>query len=307
MEVDSEKLYQFEHGLNTYRLEQSVVPASVLGYGEISSIVRIEGMPGMAFKRMPLFHSVKSAKRYASDYHKYCDALKKAGLSLPADKTQIIQIEGRPVVLYIVQEQLPAEWFCHKLIHALSLDKIEVMITGIIQSIDLVWKFNRDNKPELELAIDGQISNWVWDGTNNPGSLLFVDTSTPLFRLNGIEQLDPELFLKSAPSSLRWIIRLLFLKEVMNHYYDPVKVYIDLAANLYKEQRPDLIPVVIDIINKYLEGKHEKITQKMVRNYYREDKLTWTVFLTFRRIDRWLKQHIFKERYEFILPGKVKR
>jgi hypothetical protein len=39
-----------------------------------------------------------------------------------------------------------------------------------------------------------------------------------------------------------WIIRLLFLKDVMSRYYDPRQVTIDLIANFYREQRADLVP-----------------------------------------------------------------
>jgi hypothetical protein len=40
--------------------------------------------------------------------------------------------------------------------------------------------------------------------------LIYFDTSNPLMQKGGQEQLDPELFLRNAPSFLVWIIRLLF-------------------------------------------------------------------------------------------------
>jgi len=138
-------------------------------------------------------------------------------------------------------------------------------------------------------------------------TLFYIDTSTPIFRKNGLEQMDPELFLKSAPFFLRWIIRLFFLDDVMMRYYDRRQVYLDLVANLYKEQRPDLIVSVIELINRHLPDGDEPLTLKEVDKYYREDKLIWTLFLTFRRIDRWLTTRVFRRRYEFILPGKIKR
>ncbi|MGD9898844.1 MAG: hypothetical protein AB7T22_06910 [Calditrichaceae bacterium] len=100
---------------------------------------------------------------------------------------------------------------------------------------------------------------------------------------------------------------MLFLSDVMNRYYDPRKVYIDLAANLYKEQRPDLIPLAVKIINENLFKGTEPLTLAEIEKYYREDKIIWTLFLSFRRIDRWIKTRIFKQRYEFILPGDIKR
>ena len=143
-------------------------------------------------------------------------------------------------------------------------------------------------------------------GANGP-AMIYIDTSTPLYRKGGVEQLDPELFLKGAPAALRWIIRLLFLKSVMNRYYDQRQVYIDLAANLYKEQRSDLVPITVEIINRHLFENLQPVTPRDVENYYREDKLIWTLFLAFRKVDRWVKTKLVRKRYEFLLPGKIKR
>ena len=57
--------------------------------------------------------------------------------------------------------------------------------------------------------------------------------------MDGVEQLDPELFLRSAPSFLVWLLRLLFLKDVVDRYYDFHLVAVDLIANFYKEQMRD--------------------------------------------------------------------
>ena len=122
-----------------------------------------------------------------------------------------------------------------------------------------------------------------------------------------VEQLNPDLILKTAPSFLRWILRLFFLKDVMNRYYEPRSVYMDLIANLHKEQRPDLVPIAIDIVNKYIKEPDKKFDIGEINKYYKEDKLIWTLFLAFRKFDRFLKSKIFHKRYEYILPGKIKR
>ena len=79
------------------------------------------------------------------------------------------------------------------------------------------------------------------------------------------------------------------------------------AANLYKEQRPGLVPVTVEIINRHLFENLQPVTPRDVANYYREDKLIWTLFLAFRRVDRWVKTRLVRKRYEFLLPGKIKR
>ncbi len=306
MKIDREHLTAFEYGLNFSDVGKSTVPAKVLGYGEISSIFHIDNMPGIAFKRMPPFDSQEQAWRYALNYKTYCDYLKECGLLLPEDETVIIPLAGGRVVLYIAQERLPTENFGHKLLHRLNVEEEKMLIQVVVDAIERIWLFNKEHDGKIQLAIDGQISNWVWMNAKESGKLYYVDTSTPLFKLKGREQLDPELFLKSAPSFLRGIIRALFLQEVMDHYYDPYGVYRDLVANFYKEQRPDLIPMALEICNAHQSGD-QQLTERDIKKYYREDSLTWSVFLKSRKLDRWLQTKILRKKYEYLLPGKIKR
>jgi len=303
--IDHGLLYRFEAGLNPQDLKNSAVPAQVLGYGEISTIFQIGDNKDVAFKRMPLFSDRASAEEYVEKYRFYCHLLIEAGLRLPEDETIIVEVSGRPVVLYIAQEQLPVDDFCHKRIHRLSTTEVDQLIGQVVSEISKLFSFSREKSPAIEVALDGQISNWHVGQEDR--YISYIDTSTPLFRKNGIEQLDPELLLKSAPGFLRWIIRWLFLGDVMNRYYDQRQVYVDLAGNLYKEQRPDLIPVTLNHINHHLPSDLEPLTQNEVKKYYQEDKIIWTVFLLFRKIDRFLRTSILRKRYEFILPGKIKR
>lgn len=294
---------KFEVGLNPNQLELSAVGADVLGYGEISTVFKIHGLEDVACKRMPLFESQLDAEAYNQNYHAYCGYLEECGLTLVKSHTEIFELPGKPITLYIIQEKLPSEAFAHQLLHSLPDPDVKEIIGSIIQEIHKVWDFNTQNKPGLEIALDGQLSNWVRLGNR----FAYIDTSTPLFKIHGKEQLDPELFLKTAPSFLRWVIRLLFLQDVMDRYYDLRSVLMDLAANLYKEQREDLIPAVLEMINAQFGNENKPIEEKEVEKYYKEDKLIWTLFLTFRRIDRWIQTNILRQTYETILPGKIKR
>lgn len=307
MRETGELLRRFEAGLEPADLSRSEIPAQVLGYGEISTVFRIDGDRNQAYKRMPLFDTRQAAEDYITNYREYCRLLTRAGLNLPQDQTSLIDnSEGSqgPVVLYIIQEQLPAERFAHRLINDLAPEQVTTLFQRISAEISKIMAFNAENRPRWELALDGQLSNWV---LLEDGSLIYIDTNTPLYRKDGVEQLDPELFLKSAPAFLRWIIRWLFLEEVMNRYYNPHQVLIDLVANLYKEQRADLVPRAVEVINGHLQKGLRPLTPDEVETYYRGDKRIWSLFLTFRRIDRWLKTRLLGGRYEFILPGKIDR
>jgi len=307
MQVDRELLTRFEEGLDPRHIEASTVPAKLLGYGEISAIFQIDDNNTVACKRLPLFSDRPSAERYEAQYHEYCGFLSEAGLNLPESTTQIIQVPGHPVVLYITQTRFPADKIAHKAMQTLDLSAFERLIERIVLEIRKVWAFNASRNPFLEIAVDGQISNWVLMDKNGDGSLSYIDTSTPLYRKDGVEQLDPRLFLRAAPGFLRKLLEWLFVEDVVTRYYDPRQVCIDLAANLYKEQRPDLIPSAVDTINRNLPAGMEPLTEKDVKRYYRTDRIIWSSFLTLRRIDRWVKRTILRKRYEFILPGRIKR
>ncbi len=296
-------LKEFEKSLVSHNPENSGIKPEIIGYGEISIIFKIPGLEGFALKRLPLFNAKEEALDYEEKYKKYCNFLKEAGIKLPDDETFIVDIGRIPVSLYIAQKELPSNSIGNKIISDMKKEAIKEFFERIVFEVKKVWDFNKKNKEKIELSIDGQLSNWVLVGND----IYFIDTSTPLFRLNGVEQMDPEPLLKSAPGFLRWILKLFFLDDVMNRYYDERLVYMDFAANLYKEKREDLISMTIEIINSNLSENLEKITRKDVDKYYKEDKLIWTLFLSFRKLDRFLKTKVFRKRYEFILPGKIER
>ena len=306
MNIDYDLLNKFEAGLDPQNLKNSSVPAVILGFGEISTVFQIGECADTAYKRMPLFKDIASAERYSGQFLEYCNLLAESGLKLPESATGIVALPGRPVVLYIAQKILPPKRFAHKLIHVLNPDETGKMMENILSRIGLVWRYNDEKRPRSELALDGQLSNWVVPD-NRQDEIYFVDTSTPLYRKNGVEQLDPELLLQSAPGFLRWMLRLFFLDDVMNRYYDRRQVCIDLAANLYKEQKPEMVPFAVGIMNRIFFAKEKPLSTDEIEKYYATDRKIWALFLAFRRIDCFIKTRIFMKRYEFILPGKIKR
>jgi len=309
--IDLAALRRFEERLEPWRLGgagsagtgSAGTGVRVLGYGEISTVFAVGDDGLTAFKRMPLFSTVEQALGYAERYRRYTELLRQAGLDLPEDETAVIDVLGRPVVLYIAQRQLPPDRFCHVLIHRLEAPACRSIFESVAERLSRVWSFNERSRPGAELAIDGQLSNWV---LMEDGRLFFVDTSTPIFREEGVEQLDPELFLASAPGFLRWLLRLAFLDEVMSRYYSPHRVFMDMVANLYKEGREDLVGAALPAVNRRLPPSAQ-ITPEEVRKYYSGDKVIWSVFLAFRRLDRWVKTRLLGRRYEFVLPGKIRR
>jgi hypothetical protein len=321
-EMNPELFLDFERGFNPRHPEQSVIPAKVLGYGEISTVLEIvtEELRGLACKRMPMFLNVVEVENYLKLYREYIDVLgHQVGLNVASGETVWIRDrEHGRVTAYILQEKIPHGTIGHQVIHTLPKEKVLLLVRAVLIELKKVFDFNRDHRGEIEVGIDGQISNWAIEGLaphnpalEGPVKLIYFDTSTPLTRKNGQEQLNPELFLRSAPSFLVWILRLLFVEDVMTRYYDFHRVCVDLVANFYKEQRPELIPDLVNEVNTLLssqtqEGQFTPITIKEVHSYYREDAMIWRLYLAFRKVDRTLHE-LFKREYPYVLPDKIER
>jgi len=307
MNIDQSLLEKFEAGLDPQNPASSAVKCKLIGFGEISAIFEVEGQEGMAMKRLPIFPDRPTAEQYIRLYDEYCVLIGEAGIRLPETATAIAEVPGRPVVIYIAQERLPSDRFCNHLIHVWELREIKKLIANVVDQFKAIWRFTESHKPALEIAIDGQLSNWVVSGSCYDYTLNYIDTSTPFIRRHGNHQIPADLFLQAVPRHLRGIFRSLFLSDVLNRYYDRRSILIDLAANLYKEQRPDLVPVAVQVINNSIGRMAEPITVEAVKRYYREDKMIWQIFLAIRKIDRWTTTSIRHGRYEFILPDKIKR
>ncbi|RPI50733.1 MAG: hypothetical protein EHM56_10465, partial [Chloroflexi bacterium] len=61
--MDLDLLQEFERGLDPAHPERSRIPAQILGYGEISTVLEIGAGPQreLAYKRLPMFRSEAEA------------------------------------------------------------------------------------------------------------------------------------------------------------------------------------------------------------------------------------------------------
>jgi hypothetical protein len=319
--VDRELLKAFEEKLDPSKPEESPIPAKVLGYGEISTIFEIidESQRDIAYKRMPLFDYMQQVERYKDTYYKYDELLREIDIEIPEyGATDIITDDGR-IVLYLYQRKLPSDSVANKIIHAVPDDEVMMLVSKVLRELNKVWEFNRDNKPEIEVAIDGQISNWAIKEFNpeklvidEDVNLLYFDTSTPLMRENGVEMLDAELFLKPTPPIMRWVLKKFYLQDILDRYYNFRKVVVDLIANFFKEGRSDLIPKLVELANEFfsVEAVIPDITPtnyEEIKKYYKEDASIWSLYLNLRKIHRFIRTKILRKYYEFVLPGKIER
>jgi len=320
MKIDTDILKKLEQSIDTYNPENGEVPIKILGYGEISLVFEIVGDPEqIAYKRIPIFDNEKQVKRHIWAYNEYNRILiEEVGLTLPEYDVAWFKDEDDKIQFYCVQEKVISESVGNKVIHEVSEEEINTLILLAMRDMKKVWLYSK-NHETINLGLDGQISNFAIIGhdPNNPKieedtKLIYFDTSTPMFRKNGIEAMDAELFLKSTPSFLRFLVKAAFLDEVVDRYYDWRLVTLDLIANFFKEQKPELIPELISQVNKFFkqeasEFNMEPITFEEVEKYYKNDKMIWVIFQNARKIDRYIKTKLFKKKYDFYLPGKIKR
>ncbi|MDD5748937.1 MAG: DUF6206 family protein [Actinomycetota bacterium] len=319
LDIDRNLIIEFEKLLDVRNPKKSGIPAKILGYGEISTVFEIEtDKKGIAYKRMPLFENHNELNRYVEAFENYSKILEEdIGLSIPPYSHTTVPSEKPPFVFYIGQRKLPEYSFGNKAIHLLSNSDCIGLVRLILRELSKVWKFNA-KKTGVEVGIDGQISNWAIEdfAPSNPLAnnvrLYYIDTSTPLYRVNGVEQLNAELFLRPGPSFLARILGAIFLDEVVTRYYDFHLVAVDLIANFYKEQKSELIHPLIDMTNEFFSTESKDLDVKPVSmaeigSYYRRDASIWRVYLSLRKLDRFLRAKILNKGYPYILPEKIRR
>ena len=316
---DYDFLVDFEAGIDPLDPEHSKIPAQVLGYGEMSTVMTIDGgSPNLVYKRMPMFHDNAELEPFLALYDTYLQQMTAAGINVvPAAITSITPHSGN-IVVYIIQEKLDGHTLANQAIHTLPAADVERVFEAILEQIGRVFAYNAAQKNGIELGLDAQMSNWAIANYNpdqgqlpDPVQLIYLDTSTPLMQVHGVHQLDPELVLRSAPSFLLPLIRLLFVDDVMNRYYVRRQVVIDVLGNLYKEKREDVIPTLIERANTFLEpeagsDEFQPVTEEEVLGYYREDARIWSIYLSSRRLDRQLHRLLGKP-YPYVLPGHIDR
>ncbi len=321
LSIDFDLLRSFERHLNPQHPEQSRIPAQVLGYGEISTVFEIgdAGQRQVAYKRMPIFRSADELERYERIYAEYNRLLaEEIGLRVPPHAHTTVVSDSGQIVFYIAQQKFDPAGVGNRVIRRLSQPDVLRLVRRVLQELAKVWRFNASSD-RVQVGLDGQISNW-WIGglgadqarLSEEIELIYLDTSTPLFRVDGQEQLDAELFLRSVPSFLAWLLRWLFLQDVVNRYYDFHLVVVDLIANFYKEQLAALVPDLVATTNDFFAGEGADlavapITEAEVRSYYREDALIWRLYQSFRRVDRFLHLRLLRRPYPYILPVISKR
>ncbi len=309
------------------RLYRENAKIDIVGYGEISTVMRLNKKKHVRedivtsesmwiWKKMPPFPTKEEVELFLKLYIDYRKILTEdVGILVPKQTARYFKHDDYYQV-YAGQERLNSEGICNTLIKKLDVPNANRLLQMILKKLRAVYVFNKTNGV-VDIGLDAQLSNWAVvsnDGASTvitgDEEIMYIDTSSPMIRIQGIEQINPEIFIKSAASFLRPIIRKFFLKQVLDRYHDMKSVAIDLIANLYKEKRVDLIDGFIKITNEYFKNFKidvKDITRKEIDAYYSNDAFIWKFYQASRKIDRFITEKLFRKKYLFRIPEKIER
>lgn len=286
---DLDRLAQLEASVATALSTGAPDTLDVLGYGEISTVLRFEGF---AVKRLPPFATQASVDAYRAAFERYLQELRARGVNvLDSEVVNVPRADG--MGLYCIQPLLPKEALLEA--HLRTCDTAEavrifnVLLDRILGAVG------------PRLGLDGQLPNWVWVD----GAPRYLDVTTPMLRdEQGREVLDVDVFLASLPWLLRGLVKRFMVRDILDKYYQPRGVVLDLLGNLYKSRLEALLPAFLAAAN---ERVTPKLTGREVWKYYVDDAKTWSLLLALRRLDRWWQRTIRRRTYPFLLPGHIER
>ena len=287
--IDPDVLAQLESDVVASLSGDTSVHLDVLGYGEISTVLRAEGLNGpVAAKRLPRMARAQLSA-YSETLSRYLHDLQARGVR-PVDSA-VFSVGSDPVTPYCVQPLQPL-----LLVDELRDADPETIDRRAQQLVEIVV-----GAVDGWLGLDGQISNWSVDGD----ALLYIDVTTPLLRdAAGTDELDTDLFLASLPWALQGSVRRFLLDEILSHYYDPRAVLLDMAGNLTKERLPQVIEPLLRATNRVVSPP---ISPDQAMKYYRTDARMWELLQRLRQADRWWQKTARRRTYPFLLPGAIER
>ena len=302
---------------------------NILGIGEITTTIEVKGehwgkihpqekrWMRLAYKRLPAFADKATVDHYLKAHNEYQDLLEAIGIPVPWHDNLVKQRPDGKWTVYNRQERFSSNLVACLIIRDAPDEVVLPLFQLVLDKLTLLFCHNRDH-PEQLIGFDGQISNWILpqykEGASDVSrdafdkTILYIDTTTPLLRYDGLEQLDTELFLKSVPAVFRPVIRALMLHEVLDRYYRPRDVLLDLVASFITHHRPDLVPLLVAEANKFMAGSDavpdsKPFTVKEITSYNRQDVMIWHFFRTLKRIDRYISERFFHRAYEQRLPA----
>jgi hypothetical protein len=275
------------HALETGDVSQ----LSLLGYGEISCVLAVDAT--RAAKPLPPFRDAAAVERYRRTFRAYLEGLTQRGIPPLPSTLHVVERPGGLPVVWCVQPRLSGEALLPNVLRLRPEAEGGALFEEVVDRLH--------GAVDGTFGVDGQLSNWAL----MDGELRYLDVTTPMMRdATGAEMLDTSLFLASLPALLRPAVRRFALRSILDKYYDPRGVLLDLLGNLLKERLDPLLPPFLEQANRRVTAP---ITVTEVRRYYAADARLWSLMQRLRRIDRQWQTRVRRRPYPFLLPGRIER
>ena len=296
----------------------------VLGYGEVSVALTVSALPGLVCKRMSGFADGAAVSVYRDLLDTYIAEVRRAGIRVIETWAVPVMRPDRAPVVYLVQPRVTADSLGNALIIAAHDDVVTAAIRSVLGAVTQLAEHTRSHPDGLEVALDGQLSNWSFGSESqelDPGTgtaptttgPLLIDVGTPFMRHRGQHAIDREFLLAPVPAGIRAYYRRRRLVEAyLDDYFTPRLVALDMLGNFHKEGAPDRIDLATDVVNEWLvntdlPGPRAPITRADVDAYYRKDADLLALYLRLRRMDRLVQTRALRRTYDYVLPGNVAR
>lgn len=266
----------------------------VLGYGEISCVVEWhQGGSAFAAKRLPLFDSPARFETYRGVFEDYLRALVDARIRVVPSRLESTPAVDGNIAVWCLQPLLSPNTMAPNWLQKADTDQARWLLERISDHIV--------SAVGPALGVDGQLSNWaVVDG-----EVVYFDITTPMMRDDtGRDLLDIDLFVASMPWVLRGLVRRFALRAILDTYYRPRQVLVDLLGNFIKEGVADRLALGLEVANQRVEPA---IDEAEVRRYYLWDARMYAALQRLRRLDRAWQRRVRGRPYTFLLPGEVQR
>lgn len=305
-------LTRFEAQLDPAHPTAGIVPVTIIGYGEISAVLKFAERPDLVCKRMAGFVSDAEAEDFRRVLHEYCDLLVARGVDVLQTDSVPLSTAHNGHVVYLVQPAMSAETVGNVVLRTADDGELRLLLRAILRTLLAVYSPNSDTD-QPAVAMDAQISNWVWEPRDNGETrLAYIDVGAPFFRRDGREAMNFEPFVRAFPKPLGWYMRRYELEEVIDRYYRMDAVLTDLAGNFIKEQCANRIDLALEEFTAWAAGPaaHLQVrvpTRERVEKYYAGDARIWSSVLALRKLDRFVTARCFGRPYNHILPGKIRR
>ena len=286
---------EFEDRLETALRTGNANSLDIVGYGEVSVAVRLSTSSGdLVCKRLVPFSSQSRAEESAALVHRYVEELGRSGIDVVPTATVILH---RPsgYILYCVQRMLPAGTLGPDFLRTKSAIEAAPYVRRIFEKIAAAVS--------PELAPDGQLSNWAFDGDR----LLYLDVGTPFMRdSDGQDLFDFCSQTRAIPPPIRGIVNRFMLQGILDNYHSKRGQALDFLGNLIKEGLGGLLVPMIPIANQVFSLSPE-ITEAEVRAHYKSDAQSYALIQFVRRADRWVHRRLLRKVYPYLLPPRIER